>query len=121
MSLPQDSIPSRTTWEPLCLLDDLVPQSGVVAWLRGTQIALFYLPEQSDQQLFAIANRDPESGANVIGRGLVGHLRGELVVASPLYKQHFRLRDGACLEDSQQQLQVWPVRLNGEQVEVDLS
>jgi nitrite reductase (NADH) small subunit len=121
MSPLQDSIPSPNTWEPLCQLADLVPQSGVVAWLRGNQIALFYLPDQPDRQLFAIANRDPQSGANVIGRGLVGHLRGELVVASPLYKQHFRLRDGACLEDPQQQLRVWPVRLNGDQVEVDLS
>jgi nitrite reductase (NADH) small subunit len=121
MSLLDASTSAQNTWEPLCQLADLVPQSGVVAWLRGTQIALFYLPDQPEQQLFAIANRDPESGANVIGRGLVGHLRGDLVVASPLYKQHFRLRDGACLEDPQQQLQVWPVRLNGEQVEVDLA
>jgi nitrite reductase (NADH) small subunit len=35
-----------------------------------------------------------------------------------LYKQHFSLRDGRCLEDPQQALQVWPVRLRGEQVEL---
>ena len=107
-------------WQPLCSTADLVANSGVVALLEGQQVALFYLPE-SEQQVFAIGNCDPKSGANVIGRGIVGHLQGELVIASPLYKQHYRLRDGGCLEYPELNLPVWPVRLNGEQVEVALS
>ena len=31
-------------------------------------------------------------------RGLIGNLGDRLVVASPIYKQHFDLRTGACLE-----------------------
>ncbi|MDD0842885.1 nitrite reductase small subunit NirD [Pseudomonas sp. Gutcm_11s] len=107
----------ENAWQPLCSAADLVPNSGVVALLGDQQVALFYLPE-SEQQLFAIGNRDPKSGANVIGRGIIGHLQGEMVIASPLYKQHFRLSDGACLEYPEQQLPVWAVRLNGEHVEV---
>ncbi len=110
----------KCNWQPLCSTDDLVANSGVVALLEGQQVALFYLPE-SEQQVFAIGNCDPKSGANVIGRGIVGHLQGELVIASPLYKQHYRLRDGGCLEYPELNLPVWPVRLNGEQVEVALS
>ena len=71
--------------------------------------------------MFAIGNCDPKSGANVIGRGIVGHLQGELVIASPLYKQHYRLRDGGCLEYPEQQLPVWPVRVNGAVVEIALA
>jgi nitrite reductase (NADH) small subunit len=114
---------SRTgaAWRSLCQQTDLVAQSGVVAWADGRQIALIYLPHAPGQTLFAIDNRDPMSGANVIGRGIVCELGGELVIASPLYKQHFRLRDGTCLEDPEQQLQVWPVRLQNDQVQVDLS
>lgn len=104
-------------WQPLCARADLVANSGVVALLDGQQVALFYLPD-SEQQVFAIGNRDPESGANVIGRGIVGQLGGELVIASPLYKQHYRLRDGSCLEYPEQCLPVWPVRLHGGQVEI---
>lgn len=104
-------------WQPLCSRADLVAGSGIVALAGGEQVALFYLPD-SEQQVFAIGNRDPRSGANVIGRGILGHLQGELVVASPLYKQHFRLRDGACLEYPEQRLPVWPARLNGERVEI---
>lgn len=106
-------------WQAVCSRHDLVAQSGVVVWFEGRQVALFYLPEQ-DTPVFALDNQDPKSGANVIGRGLVGHLKGELVVAAPLYKQHFSLSDGRCLEDTQQALQVWPVRLRGEQVELGL-
>ena len=113
------AVPAQTTWKALCARTDLVPNSGVVACVDGQQVALIYLPD-TEQQVFAIGNRDPKSGANVIGRGIVGHLQGELVIASPLYKQHFRLGDGGCMEYPEQQLPVWPVRLNGEQVEVQL-
>ena len=104
-------------WQTVCTRADLVAQSGVVVWFDGRQVALFYLPGHATP-LFAVDNRDPKSGANVIGRGLVGELKGELVVAAPLYKQHFCLRDGRCLEDPQQALQVWPVRISGEQIEL---
>ncbi|WP_191485036.1 nitrite reductase small subunit NirD [Pseudomonas sp. FEN] len=108
-------------WKTLCSRADLVADSGVVAWLDGAQVALFHLPlGEGGEQVFAIDNRDPKSGANVIGRGIVGTLKGELVIASPLYKQHFRLEDGTCIEYPEQRLRVWPVRLNGDQVEVGL-
>ncbi len=34
---------------------------------------------------------------------------GVPVVASPLYKQHFRLEDGQCLEDDSVTLRIWSV------------
>ncbi|MBU0808345.1 MULTISPECIES: nitrite reductase small subunit NirD [Pseudomonas] len=108
-----------THWKTLCTRQDLVSNSGVVALLEGVQVALFYLPNEPEgERLFAIDNRDPKSGANVIGRGLVGSLAGDLVVVAPLYKQHFRLEDGTCLEYPKQALSVWPVRFNGDAVEV---
>ena len=104
-------------WRPICHRHDLVGNSGVVALVDDAQIALFYLPANEGQTLYAIDNRDPKSGANVLGRGIVGHLGGEVVVASPLYKQHFRLRDGQCMEYSEQRLRTWRVRFNGDVVE----
>ncbi|GLK91196.1 nitrite reductase small subunit NirD [Pseudomonas turukhanskensis] len=105
-------------WTVACARSDLVANSGVVAWVEGVQVALFYLPD--GEQVFAVENRDPLSGANVIGRGIVGSLAGDLVVAAPLYKQHFRLQDGTCLEYPEQVLKVWPVRVSGDVVEVYL-
>ena len=105
-------------WTPVCGQQDLVDNSGVVVWLEGAQVALFYLPGAQGKTLYAIDNHDPQSGANVIGRGLIGSIKGEMVVASPIYKQHFRLEDGSCLEYPQQRLRVWPVRFNEGVVEV---
>ncbi|MBE8602525.1 nitrite reductase small subunit NirD [Pseudomonas cyclaminis] len=112
---------SQSTWKRVCNETDLVRHSGVVVWLDGAQVALFYLPGAQEQTLFAIDNHDPESGANVIGRGLVGSIKGDLVVAAPIYKQHYRLHDGQCLEAPDQRLRVWPVRLNAGVVEVGVS
>ncbi|MFA5632990.1 MAG: nitrite reductase small subunit NirD [Porticoccaceae bacterium] len=109
---------NKTPWRTLCRRRDLVANSGVVAWYEGVQIALFFVAEE--QQVYALENRDPRSGANVIGRGILGDLEGEAVVASPLYKQRFRLADGTCLEDDSQRLRVWPARLNGDAVEIDM-
>lgn len=119
MSLPSEaSLTTGTQWREVCGQDDLVAESGVVVLLDGRQIALFYLPRQAEQQLFALDNRDPKSTANVIGRGIVGQLGGDLVIASPLYKQHFRLEDGSCVEYPEQRLRAWPVRLRDGRVEV---
>ncbi|MGF6395307.1 nitrite reductase small subunit NirD [Pseudomonas plecoglossicida] len=119
MNLSNAAMHTQENWQTVCLADDLVADSGVVVWLAGTQVAVFYLPGL-EQSLYAVDNRDPRSGANIIGRGLVGSLQGELVVAAPLYKQHFSLQSGVCLEDGGQRLRVWPVRMNGEAVEVAL-
>ena len=109
---------NQPTWKTVCNKQDLVTNSGVVVWLDGAQVALFYLPDALEKTLYAIDNRDPESGANVIGRGLIGSIKGDLVVAAPIYKQHYRLQDGQCLEAPHQRLRVWPVRLNGGAVEL---
>lgn len=107
------------SWQPVCSRRDLVANSGVVVWFAGAQVALFHVPDApADGQVHAIHNRDPQSAANVIGRGMLGHLQGALVVASPLYKQHFRLKDGSCVEQPEVSIKVWPARLNGDQVEL---
>lgn len=118
MNAQNERLHRNENWNPICSRDELIADSGVVAWLDGVQIALFYLPNAQGQQLFAVDNRDPKSGANVIGRGIVGQLGNELMIASPMYKQHFRLADGSCVEFPEQRLNVWPVRLNGDVVEI---
>lgn len=80
----------------VCRLADLVPERGIAALLEDRQIALF---RTYDGEVYAIGNRDPFSGANVLSRGIVGS-RGEVpTVASPMYKQVFDLRTGRCLDD----------------------
>ncbi len=109
------TVTQRYSWQPVCAREDLVPGSGVCALVGGEQVALFYLPAE-EQQVFALANRDPIGDANVLSRGVVGDIDGRLVVASPLYKQHFDLLTGACIEQEEVQVGVHSVRLDGDSV-----
>jgi nitrite reductase (NADH) small subunit len=97
----------------VCRLDDIVPYTGVCALVDGRQIAIFRL---GDDSLHAIDNFDPFSQANVLSRGIVGDLKGEVVVASPVYKQHFNLASGQCLEDPAVSVSVFRVSLDGDVV-----
>jgi nitrite reductase (NADH) small subunit len=97
----------------VCRLEDIVPNCGVCALVEGEQVAIFRL---DDDRLFAVGNRDPFSGANVLSRGIVGDLKGELVVASPVYKQHFSLLTGRCIEDESVCVPVYRASLCGADV-----
>jgi len=106
------------TWTPICTTVDLVPDSGVAAKIQNQQIALFYLPDEN--RVYALSNKDPFSNANVIARGITGDLQGKTVVASPLYKQHFSLEDGQCLEDDSVRLDTWPTRIEDDHVYISI-
>jgi nitrite reductase (NADH) small subunit len=69
---------------------------------------------------YAIDNVDPKSGASVLSRGLVGNLGEHVVVASPLYKNHFDLATGACLEAPEYSVRAHSVRVEDERVLVAL-
>jgi NAD(P)H-dependent nitrite reductase small subunit len=101
----------------VCRLDDIVPNTGVCALVGGEQVAVFRI----DEKVFAIGNRDPFSGANVLSRGIVGDLSGELVVASPVYKQHFSLVTGRCIEDASVSVPVYRTRVEDADIEILLT
>ncbi|MGO3399126.1 MAG: nitrite reductase small subunit NirD, partial [Serratia proteamaculans] len=84
-------------WTTLCPISDILPGTGVCALIGDQQVAIFR--PYADDQVFAISNIDPFAQASVLSRGLIAEHQGELWVASPLKKQHFRLHDGYCLED----------------------
>ena len=106
---------TKENWIEVCGLDDLPVNAGVAARVGGRQVALFHLPGETPA-VYALDNWDPLGEAAVLARGIVGDLGGALVVASPLYKQHFRLTDGQCLEDPAAQVAAYPVRVQGDRV-----
>ena len=99
----------------ICEQKDLIANSGICAMVEGQQIALFYLPKETPQ-VYAIGNWDPIGKANVLSRGMVGDINDRLVVASPLYKQHFDLQTGECLEDGEVKVPVYSVELSADKV-----
>ncbi|MFZ2405747.1 MAG: nitrite reductase small subunit NirD [Methylobacter sp.] len=114
-------------WIDVCNVDDLQPNSGVCALLDGEQVAIFWmLPVLSeaggaDAKVYAVGNYDPFGNANVLSRGLIGDIGGQPVVASPLYKQHYNLQTGVCLEDETVKIPVYAIRIENLRVQVDLS
>jgi len=95
-------------WTAICKLDDIVPNTGVCALVHGEQVAVFRL---ADERLYAIDNYDGNAGASVLSRGLLGSIGERIVVASPIYKQHFDLLTGECLEAPEHSVATWPVKL----------
>ncbi|MGO9992541.1 MAG: nitrite reductase small subunit NirD [Steroidobacteraceae bacterium] len=90
-----DALPMTASWHAVCALEAILPESGAAALVDGKEVAVFRVRDA----VFAIGNYDPASDANVLSRGIVGDIGGEIVVASPIYKQHFSLITGRCLEE----------------------
>ncbi|HKU69746.1 MAG TPA: nitrite reductase small subunit NirD [Burkholderiales bacterium] len=99
----------------VCSVDEILNHTGVAALVAGEQVAVFRV----DEEVYAVGNHDPFSKANVLSRGIVGDLKGELVVASPVYKQHFSLKTGRCLEDASVRIPVYTARVEDGFVDVE--
>jgi nitrite reductase (NADH) small subunit len=111
-----DSISPGAKWVRVCALADLEVERGRAALLGNTQIALFLV---HDGRVHAVSNLDPYSGASVISRGIVGTRQDIPTVASPMYKQVFDLRTGACLDTQGKDakaLTVWPATVSDDSV-----
>jgi nitrite reductase (NADH) small subunit len=108
-----------SSWTTVCKLSDLVANTGVCALHCGEQVAIFL--EKSEQKVYAISNFDPIGKANVLSRGIIADVKGVFTVASPLYKQHFALATGECLEEPENSVTSYDVRVeNGEVQLADL-
>ncbi|EAP99767.1 Nitrite reductase (NAD(P)H), small subunit [Janibacter sp. HTCC2649] len=98
-------------WIAVCRLDDLAPERGSAALVGGEQVALF---RTHSDDVYAVQQLDPFSGAFVMSRGIVGTRGDAPTVASPMYKQVFDLRTGECLDavgKEPQSLRSWPAEV----------
>lgn len=107
-----------TVWTEVCPIARIPAACGVAALLPGgAQVAVF---RTADDEILAVGNIDPVSGAAVLSRGIVGDAGGVPVVASPVYKERFDLRTGACL-DADVSVPMYPVRVTDGVIFVELS
>ncbi|PXW94150.1 assimilatory nitrite reductase (NAD(P)H) small subunit [Sphaerotilus hippei] len=96
-------------WTAVCAADDILPHTGVCARVGERHVAIFRV---GSDDFYAIDNVDPKAGASVLSRGLVGSLGERIVVASPLYKQHYDLRTGECVEAPEHSVRAHAVRID---------
>jgi len=104
----------RQHWVSICKSADLLPNLGVRALLDGQQVAIYRV----QGRLYGISALDPFSNAAVLSRGIVGDLKGQTVVTSPIYKQHFNLETGQCLEDDSVRIPTYAVREQDGEIQV---
>lgn len=108
------TLTEATTWVEVCSIDQLALDRGACVRAGLYQIALFRL--SPGDELYALSNYDPKSGAFVMSRGIVGS-RGDVAkVASPMYKHAYDLRSGHCLDDTATSVLTFPVRVDGSRV-----
>ncbi len=105
-------------WTAVCAASDILSNTGVCAMVEDRHVAIFRV---GTDQFFAIDNVDPKSGASVLSRGLVGSLGDRTVVASPLYKQHYDLRTGECIELAEMSVRAYMVDVRDGQVWISLA
>lgn len=98
----------------VCALNDINLDTGVCALVNDQQVAIFR--PASSQQVFAINNYDPIGKASVLSRGIICDVSGKLTVASPLYKQHYCLDNGECLEDETVQVPAYQAKIENDRV-----
>ncbi len=106
-------------WTDVCPIERIPLDRGVAALVDGLPVAIFRLSplagfeSAGSEELFAVSHIDPATGSPVMARGLVGSAGAPPVViptvASPLHKQRYNLRTGACLDDEKLHLEVFDV------------
>lgn len=112
------------SWVTVCAADRIRRDRGVAALVAGQPVAIFRLSpvDAEPEEWCAVSHIDPDTGSPVMARGLVGSVGNPPLViptvASPIYKQRYNLRTGACLDRADLALQTFPVRLHDGQVEV---
>ncbi|AZL86426.1 nitrite reductase small subunit NirD [Aliivibrio salmonicida] len=108
-----------SNWITICKINELTPQLGACAKVLNHQVAVFYC--KRSERLYALSNYDPIGKANVISRGMMGSLEGEPYISSPLYKHHFHLETGVCIEFPEVILTTYPVRMSDNQIQIKLA
>jgi nitrite reductase (NADH) small subunit len=102
----------RSHFEAVCRLDRIPLEGGVAALVDGEAVAVI---RTYDDTVYALSNYDPLGRASVLARGIVGtRTVGEEevpFVASPLHKQAYDLRTGACLDDASVAVATYGVRV----------
>lgn len=68
MNLANAAVNTQENWQTVCQAQDLVADSGVVVWLDGAQVALFYLPGQASRcTRWTTATHAPVPISSVVG------------------------------------------------------
>lgn len=111
------SAASASGWHRVCPLDELEPAWGEAALIDGVQVAVFRLDADN---VYAVAQQDPVTLANVMARGITGSLGSRPTIASPLHKEVYDLQTGECYSNPALRIPAFRTRTVDGFIEVEL-
>jgi nitrite reductase (NADH) large subunit len=105
-------------WVPAGKVWDFPIDGGRTIQHGQSQIAVFHF--RSRGEWYACQNMCPHKKEMVLSRGIIGDQAGIPKVACPLHKKTFSLASGTCLSGEDYQVWVFPVKVEGDDVYVEL-
>lgn len=112
----ESSAPTR--WVRVGSVDDFPIDGGRAIKHGAAEIAVYRYGRNG--AWYAGQNTCPHKQEAVLSRGILGDRQGTPKVACPLHKRSFSLESGACLSGDSLRIDVYPVRVQGDDVFVQL-
>ena len=105
-------------WVQVGKVWDFPHDGGATIKYGRTQIAVFNFA--SRDEWYATQNMCPHRREFVLSRGMIGDVNGKPKVACPVHKKNFSLESGQCMSGDDYSLQVFPVKVEGDDVYLQL-
>lgn len=96
-------------WFRAAKVSDFPENGGACVRYHGMQIAVFNFTRRNEW--YACQNLCPHKKQMVLSRGMIGTTGEEPKVACPFHKRSFSLRNGECLNASEESISVFPVKV----------
>jgi nitrite reductase (NADH) large subunit len=105
-------------WVSVGKVWDFPAEGGASIKYGRTQIAVFNFASRNEW--YACQNMCPHKREFVLARGMIGDQRGTPKVACPLHKKTFSLESGECLSGEDFSVEVFAVKIDGDDVYLQL-
>jgi len=105
-------------WHRVGCVSDFPKDAGACVKCEGIQIAVYRFSSRNEWH--ACENMCPHKREFVLSRGLVGDQGGVPKVACPVHKKAFSLESGKCLSGEDYSVKVFPVKVEGNDVYVQV-
>jgi nitrite reductase (NADH) large subunit len=110
--------PNTLQWVRVAEVDDVPLDGGIAVRHGNSQIAVFRFASRG--AWYATQNLCPHKCEMVLARGILGDQTGVPKVACPLHKKTFDLTSGRCLSGDELEIATFSVRVEGQDVLVEL-
>lgn len=116
---PTDDVFSRSekSWVTVGKVSDFPQNSGAAILYSDTQLAVF---NKNHNEWYCTQNMCPHKQAFVLSQGILGNSLSTPKVACPLHKKQFSLEEGCEINGGDLQLITFKVKVEGEDVLVEL-